>query len=220
MIKKLSLIFLILAAMNLTIFAQKPQAYKFDEFQELPENEWKQRLDKLIEMQISMPRSKPEIIVYAQIGTDRTSISNLKKQYTDYLIEKKVESAFVVSGGFRQSQTTEFWIVPKDAKFPSATPNEKFKPEKFAEFEVLDQDAIIKKLKDFDTKMMEEPATIGYIINYGKASEVAEREKKLIESYRIHCFGGPRLTFVNGGNTGELKTVFWIVPPGAEPPTP
>ncbi len=73
-------------------------------------------------------------------------------------------------------------------------------------------DGFYKKIKDSDSQ--------GYIVNYGVAKEIANREKQLRNSINFRDDDAPRLTFVRGGNIGRLKTVFWIVPPGAKPPTP
>ena len=68
-----------------------------------------------------------------------------------------------------------------------------------------------KELKSSDSQ--------AYIINYGRSKEVAKREKQLRDSIPFR-YDAPRITFVRGENVGKLKTVFWIVPADAEPPTP
>ena len=60
----------------------------------------------------------------------------------------------------------------------------------------------------------------GYIINYGTDKEITKRENQIRESIDFRKYDSYRLTFVRGGNNGKLKTVFWIVPAGTEPPTP
>jgi hypothetical protein len=213
---------LILVVMIAVSFAQKqkPQSFKFDEFKKLQESDWKQRLDKFAEMQTGVSNSTLCIFVYARSGTERTSINKLKKEYQDYLREtKKIKRIFVESGGFRGSQVTELWICPENADFPEPTPEEKFKAEKIADFGVVNEPELKNYFQEFDNKLNDEPLATVCIVNYGNASEVSEREKLIRENIgrRFHHV---RLTIVNGGENKELKTVLWLVPYGAEPPTP
>lgn len=218
--KSLCILFLILVVMSSVVFAQTPQALKFDEFKDLQESELRQRLDRFAEMQISIPKSSLHVIVYAQIGTERTSIDILKSQISGYLKTKLIDSFSVNSGGFRTSQTTELWIVPDKADFPTAKPDEKFKPEKIAEFGKLNDSELEERLNEFFIKLYKEQTATGYIINYGRASDVSKRERKIRDTFRLRHYDSFRIVIVNGGEEKELKTVLWIVPQGAEPPTP
>lgn len=60
----------------------------------------------------------------------------------------------------------------------------------------------------------------GYIINYGTDKEIAKREKQIRDSYTFRSYDTYRLTFVRGGNSNKLKSVFWIVPERTELPKP
>jgi hypothetical protein len=221
------ILFLILVVMSSISFGQFKQKdvslpQKFDEFENLVENEWKARLDR-VEVQLRSSDLRGFIIVYAELGKERTSIDKLEKQYLDYLVNIKGLSrskVFTSPGGFRKSQTTEIWLLPDGAALPDATPDEKFKPEKFAEVEKVSDDEFKKQIGDFFVKLQSDPNSQGYIIIYGSDEEVAGREKLIRDSISFRCYDASRITLVRGGDIGKLKTVFWIVPPGAENPTP
>ena len=69
-----------------------------------------------------------------------------------------------------------------------------------------------------------QPNAQGYIINYGTNKEIARREAQLRNHIGFKKYDVSRVTFVRGGANpnGErgVWTKFWIVPPGAMPPTP
>ncbi len=54
----------------------------------------------------------------------------------------------------------------------------------------------------------------------GTAKEIAKCERKIRNLINFRDDDGHRLTFVQGGNSDKTKTVFCIVPGGAEPPKP
>jgi aspartyl-tRNA synthetase len=60
----------------------------------------------------------------------------------------------------------------------------------------------------------------GYIISYGTDKAVVRREKQIRDSYTFRRYDTYRLTFVRGGISSKLKTVFWIIPEGAKLPKP
>lgn len=83
----------------------------------------------------------------------------------------------------------------------------------------------VKKLFDkFDNLLVKDfrkdIGSQGYIINYGTDIEIARREKQIRDSTKFRRYDTYKLTFVHGGNTNKLKTVFWFVPEGAELPEP
>lgn len=220
----LRVLFLILVLMSSIAFAQKQkqtQAFKFDEFTELQESDWKRRLDRFADMKISLPDSKLEIIVYAQIGTQRNSIHNLERQFKDYLSNvKKVGYVYVKSGGFRKSQSTELWIVPENAKSPDTTPDEEFKAEKFAEIGVVSDEELKLKMDEFENEQNKNTSDTGYIITYGIQKEISERERKMRDSLRLRRYDSSRIVLLSHNDGGNLRTVFWLVPYGAKLPTP
>ena len=90
----------------------------------------------------------------------------------------------------------------------------------FDEFETATNGYVKWRMDSFFAELSNNPAAQGYIINYGTAGEIAKREKQLRNSIRFRKYDASRITFVRGGTREKIKTVLWIVPPGAEPPTP
>lgn len=221
----LRVLFLILVLMSSIAFAQKqkPQAFKFDEFTQLQESEWKQRLERFSEMQKSMPNSALYVILYVEKEKARNSVDNLGRQYLDCLVKSRGIDPVKVSltvGGFRKQQTTELWIVPEKADSPKATPDEEFKAEKFAEIGVISDEELKLKMDEFDKETNKNPSDTGYIITYGTEKEIAKREKLIRDSIRSRRYDSTRIVLMSHNDGENLRTVFWLVPAGAEPPTP
>ena len=190
---------------------------------ELSESDWKQKLDRVTEMQKGYRDSYIGIIVYTQIGNDRKTLGNIKENYKTYLTKtKKAEKFFIESGGLRKNFETELWIIPKNAEYPKATPDKYFKPEKIAEFGKVSDEQLNKYIKDFLTNLRNERTATGYIITYGNQTEIESRENFILDSaaFGWRSYDPPRIVFVNGGESENLKTILWLVPQGAEPPTP
>ena len=211
--------------MSSAIFAQsqKPQSFKFDVFKELSESDWKQKLDRVTEIQKGYRDSYIGIIVYAQIGNDRKTLNSIKENYKTYLTKtKKTEKFFIESGGLRKNFEVELWIIPKSAEYPKATPDEYFKPEKVAEFGKVSDEQLNKFIEDFLINLRNEQTATGYIITYGNQTEIEIMEKFILDSKAFSrlSYDPLRIVFVNGGGSENLKTILWFVPQGAEPPTP
>ena len=58
-----------------------------------------------------------------------------------------------------------------------------------------------------------------YVINYGTPAQIAQRETWIRDAIVFRRFDSYRITLVKGGS-GPVRTVMWLVPPGAENPTP
>lgn len=221
--KTLLLISILLSSFVFAHAQDKPQAYKFAEFGDVQESVWKQYLDSFSEVLVSLPDAKLHIIVYAESGKSAITIEELVNQYNVYLEEtKKVkwENFGVERGGFRNSQSVELWIVPKDSEMPKPTPIEKFKNEKLAEVGYV-RDEEFKKLMDgLIGKLIVGEIDSIYIINYGSKAEVVERNKQIYNSIRFRCYQATRLTIVDVENFGNLKTIIWNVPKGEPRPKP
>lgn len=90
---------------------------------------------------------------------------------------------------------------------------------KFDEFGKVNNREFNERYNKFLIKLQnEEPTATGYIVNYGTASEIAKRELQIRDSVPRSCHHDCRIVIVNGGESKELKTVFWIVPNGDKPP--
>jgi hypothetical protein len=90
---------------------------------------------------------------------------------------------------------------------------------KFAEFGPMSQAGVKKKVEAFQLELRKDLSAQGYLINYGTVKALTARQKQL-SSALIAIHDLPRITFVNGPLEKKVRTVMWIVPPGAKPPIP
>jgi hypothetical protein len=82
-------------------------------------------------------------------------------------------------------------------------------------------DEIKAAVDSFFIELNNNPSASGYIINYGTPREVATRERQIRAAIAFRKYDISRITFVNGGNTGEgPRSKYWLVPAGANPPQP
>lgn len=94
------------------------------------------------------------------------------------------------------------------------------KPQAFkvAEFERATNGYVKMQMDNFYTELNNNPSAQGYIINFGTAREIAIRERQIRNAILFRKFDSSRITIVNGGFRGIVKTEFWTVPAGAENP--
>lgn len=88
----------------------------------------------------------------------------------------------------------------------------------FTELGKANNAEVKKKFEEF-YKKLKDSVWQGYIINYGTTKEIVNREKQLMNTISFHINHVVRLTVLRSKNIGKLKTVFWIVPVGADPPS-
>ncbi|MDQ3179723.1 MAG: hypothetical protein M3Q33_04305 [Acidobacteriota bacterium] len=94
-------------------------------------------------------------------------------------------------------------------------------PEERDRFKTLSNDDVKARIQNFYIELNNNPNAQGYIINYGSEKEIARREKQIRDAIRFLKLDASRVTIVRGGDNGSgVETVFFIVPAGAEPPTP
>ena len=97
-------------------------------------------------------------------------------------------------------------------------------PVPFDEFGKLANDDVKARIQNLYVELGNNPNAQGYIINYGTDKEIAAREKQIQNAISFLRLDANRLTMVRGGANprGESGawSIVWIVPPGAEPPTP
>jgi hypothetical protein len=91
---------------------------------------------------------------------------------------------------------------------------------KVAEFGLLSQGKIDEKMRELCIEVRKNPTSEGYIMNYGTPSAIRTRRSHLFRNFRCGDLDPPRITFVDGKSEPKIRTVIWIVPPGATPPTP
>lgn len=219
----LRILFLILVLMSSAVFAQTEQnqlqdktlsAIKIEEFGNEPSGYVKMLTDNFIIKLQNDPTLQGFIISY---GPNK-SIKLRERFLGNYILmrgfnEQRVE---FVTGGFNRELKTEFWVVPIGAEPPNIIPTARI----FAEIGTSNNQNIKNLMEKLDAALRKEPASVAYIINYGSASDIAKREKQIRNSINFRRYDAVRIVIVNGGKTKALKTVFWIVPQGAEPPTP
>jgi hypothetical protein len=92
---------------------------------------------------------------------------------------------------------------------------------KIDEFGTATNGNVKMRFDNFIIELQNDPTAQGYIINYGSAKEIANRQRQIRNAIAFRKFDASRITIVNGGESGEsIKTQFWVVPAGATPPTP
>lgn len=88
------------------------------------------------------------------------------------------------------------------------------------EFEAAVPDVIKARLDNFYSALASDPNARGVIINYGTDREVARRERDIRSAIAFRQYDINRVTFVRGGSTPGIRTQFYLVPAGAQEPTP
>lgn len=222
--KWLCKLFLALVVMNLVVSAQTKveseqkepsQASRFDEFGNIPNGHIKALIDGFFIELMNNSVARGYIINY---GSDR-DVSRREQFLKDYLMMRNFDASKItfVKGGVMKEIRTELWVVPQNAKPPKPIPTAKI----FAEIGIATNQKIKKLMEEFSNSLQNEPTATGYIINYGKASDIRKRENQIRKSWNWRCgYDGCRIVIVNGGQSKQLKTVFWLVSQGAEPPVP
>lgn len=91
---------------------------------------------------------------------------------------------------------------------------------KIEEFETATNGYVKMLMDSYIVELYNNPSAQGYIINYGLPRELSKRRRQIMNSIQLQKIDLSRITFVDGGFRTKMKTELWIVPPGAEPPTP
>lgn len=77
------------------------------------------------------------------------------------------------------------------------------------------------RMDNFFVELSNDPAAAGYIFSFGSPRAVAAVEKRMRANIRWRRFDPTRMTLVNGGGKSKKATIeFWLVPAGADAPTP
>lgn len=93
-------------------------------------------------------------------------------------------------------------------------------PYKFAEFQSIKSDALCDKVVNFYAALRKDEPAQGFIINYGTPADIRKRREGIVKCINFRDDDMPRVTFVDGPVEPKIRTVFWIVPEGADNPTP
>ena len=106
------------------------------------------------------------------------------------------------------------------SSFAFAQTDEKPKALKLDEFERTSDEDVRARIDVFFIDLNNNPTAEGYLISFGTAKEIALRTKQILASIKFRKYDPQRITLVNGGFSGIMKTECWIVPAGAENPKP
>jgi hypothetical protein len=91
------------------------------------------------------------------------------------------------------------------------------------EFGAAPDDDVKARVDNFFIQLNANPAAQGYIINYGTPAEIRRRRAQIMKAINRPGSGHDlsRVTFVDGPDQGTgVRTKFYVVPAGAENPTP
>jgi len=89
------------------------------------------------------------------------------------------------------------------------------------EFGKAPNDDVKARVDNFYIQLNNNPSAQGYIINYGTPAEIKARRAQIMKAITFRKYDPNRVTFVDGGDTGAgVNTKFWLVPAGADNPTP
>ncbi len=216
--KKLSLIFLILVIMSSFAFAQmpeKPEAIIIDEFGRIPNGDIKARLDSFIVGLQNNPTSLGLIVSYGS-KKDIAARERMMKSHISLRQLDNLREITFINGGHSNEIKTQFWRVPEGAENPEPEATAFI----FDEFGTVTNGDLKGRLDNYFRELDNNLTFQVYIINYGPSREVTRRELISRNFIDFRKADVTRIIFVNGGNTGKLKTIIWLVPEGVEPPTP
>ena len=98
--------------------------------------------------------------------------------------------------------------------------NDAPKPYKFAEFGPTTSAKVSEKMKGFYEELNGLPTAQGYLVNYGSSKFIKARKGLLIKGIAFRKYDAARITFVDVLSNKRKLTIMWVVPQGAENPTP
>lgn len=171
------------------------------------------RFDLLLAEVANNPDSKALVYVH---GTP-AQIVGRTRYYRNQLAFRGFDAKRIVfvSGRNVGDVRTDMWLIPAGAALPELNPEAWI----FREIGRAYKAAVTKGMSDLDKEAQQLPDHQSYIINYGTSAQIAQREKWIRDAIVFRRFDSYRITLVNGG-PGPVRTVMWLVPPGAENPKP
>ena len=98
-------------------------------------------------------------------------------------------------------------------------------PRRFDEFPSVAFDDDKARMDNLAIELQNNPGSTAYVISYGGRSARPNQADRMNDRARAYLTGmrgisPERLVFVNGGHRENNTYEFWLVPQGAEPPTP
>ncbi|HQU84139.1 MAG TPA: hypothetical protein PKY59_13475 [Pyrinomonadaceae bacterium] len=98
---------------------------------------------------------------------------------------------------------------------------EKPVPEQVDEFGKTPDDDVKARIDNFYITLNNNPNAQGYIINYGTPAEIKKRRAQIMKAINFRKYDPTRVTMIDGGDQGTgVNTKFYVVPSGADLPTP
>jgi hypothetical protein len=111
----------------------------------------------------------------------------------------------IIDGGFRETYTVEFWIVPEGAENP--------KPPTYAEKVNEFGNAMSGDLKFGLFSLTEKlDSHVLYICNFGSKKNKLKRVKVISSLIKFLSFEKFGIQLIDGGTSKTLKTEFWLMP--------
>lgn len=184
-----------------------------DQFGPLANGDFRGRMDLLL-AEISN-NSGSTAIIFTRGTPDQ--IAARTRYYKNQIGFRRFDAARIkfISGRNVGDIRTDMWLIPSGAPEPD------FLPEAWIYKEIGSSNKSV--LSAAMKTVVEESSRLGnhgtHIINYGTVVQVAQRERWIRNALAFHRFDSSRTTIVNGG-PGPVRTVMWLVPPGAANPTP
>lgn len=94
-------------------------------------------------------------------------------------------------------------------------------PTQIDEFGKKTDDEVKAIIDGLYTRLASDPSATGYIINYGTPAQIRARRAQIVKAINFRKYDASRVTFVDGPDQGSgILTKIYIVPPGADNPTP
>ena len=99
---------------------------------------------------------------------------------------------------------------------------ERIKPRKFDEIGNVARNDEKARLDIFAAELQNDPRSAGYIIATGGKPGEAQKRVNDAKAYLVNSRGmdANRIVTLTGRTGGDIRIEFWLVPPGAEAPTP
>jgi hypothetical protein len=99
---------------------------------------------------------------------------------------------------------------------------ERIKPRKFDEIGNIAHDDEKARLDIFAAELQNDPRSTGYIVATGGKPGEAQKRLNDEKTYLVNTRGmdASRIVTLAGRTGGDIRIEFWLVPPGAEAPTP
>lgn len=223
MVIMIRFLFLTLILFSSVVIAQTQQsatAFKFDEFNSRVECDVNVRLRILQNELEKNSNNSAVIITYESIQTKGKIKPMQNAVYREMKFlkfdEKRVN---LIDGGYRKEIVAELWIVPKDVESPK--PTNSFI--KFDEFGNVSEKVWKAKLDKLFEKWLQNRDDQIYIVMFGPNKVIDKLAKNYLNYFIVSgrdCFSPPRISISFWGNQKVLKTIIWIVPPTAQPPSP